>query len=303
LTLGRRGHEACNPSGVRWNLTVIDPPSFPFTHFLFDTVRMLAFTLEELGQEVSVTQNRLEADCLNVLIGVHLLDDAQQVEEIIDGGKPYIVLQTEMIHGRTINRQASDRLERVILPLCRAARSVWDSSPENIAALASLGIHAELLVFAYQPRLKEIALKAERDIDFFWYGSVTEHRRKILTELDRLGYKVAVSFDAPPLFRNDLIARSEIVLTLRHSDEMNHVPHARILYTVANECVVAGEGGDNIGPLEDVFLWDRKNDVVDFLRLVRARPDLRELGPALRDRLAKRPMRDLMAPLVEAVAA
>ncbi|MBL8743586.1 MAG: hypothetical protein JNK04_20895, partial [Myxococcales bacterium] len=64
---------------MRWNLTVIDPPSFPFTHFLFDTVRMLAFTLEELGQRVSVTQNRLEDDCLNVLIGVHLLREAEEV--------------------------------------------------------------------------------------------------------------------------------------------------------------------------------------------------------------------------------
>lgn len=288
---------------MRWNLTVIDPPSFPFTHFLFDTVRMLAFTLEKLGQRMSVTQNRLEDDCLNVLIGVHLLREAEEVEAIIDSGKPFVVLQTEMVHGRTINREASDRLDRVILPLCRAARAVWDSSPENIAALAALGIHAELLVFAYQPRLKEIALKAERDIDFFWYGSVTDHRRKVIAELDRLGYNVAVSFDAPPLFRNDLIARSEIVLTLQHSREMTHVPHARILYAVANECVVAGEGGENIGPLEDVFLWDRKDDVIDFLRLVRARPDLRELGPALRDRLARRPMRDFVAPLVEAVAA
>jgi len=288
---------------MRWNLTVIDPPTFPFTHFLFDTVRMLAFTLEELGQTVSVTQNRLEAGCMNILIGVHLLGDAREVEDIIDTGHQFVVLQTEMVHGRTINRELSDRVDRLILPLCRRARAVWDSSPENIAALAGLGIDAQLLTFAYQARMKEIVHRSDRDIDFFWYGSVTEHRRKIIAELDRLGYRVAVSFDAPPLFRNDLIARSEIVLTLQHSEQMTHVPHARILYTVANDCVVAGEGGANVGPLEDVFLWDRKNDVIEFLRVVRARPDLRELGPQLRERLAKRPMRDFVAPLVARVAA
>ncbi len=288
---------------MRWNLTVIDPPGFPFTHFLFDSVRMVAFSLEDLGLDVSITQNKLEPDRVNVLCGVHLLRDERDAEAILDTGSPFVVLQTEMVHGRTINREAGDRLDRVILPLCREARAVWDSSPENLHALAALGIEARLLRFGYQAKMQEIRHRASKDLDFMWYGSITEHRRKVLSELSQLGYRVATVFDAAPLYRNDLIARSEIILTLRQSEAMTHLPHARVLYAVANECVVAGDCGENQEPLEDVFVWSRERGVIDLLRSTRARSDLRELAATHRSRLASRPMKDFMAPLIEGVAA
>lgn len=292
-------HAGCCGPGVRFNLVVIDPPSYPYTHFLFDTVRMLAASLEELGFDTSIRQNKLEADALNVLVGIHLLSGGKDVDDILDTGHRFIVLQTEMIKGRTVNREDNDRVDRVVLPLCRAAVAVWDSSPENIAALATMGVRAGLLRFGHVGRLRELPPKATRDIDFFWYGSITESRRVILAELTRLGYRVEVCFDTPALFRNDLIARSEIVLTLAQGPNMQHVPHARIIYLVSNRVLVAGQGGENQAALEDTYLWHNGPDIVEFLRVARARRDREELRGVFWERLSKRPMREFVAPLVE----
>lgn len=286
---------------MRMNVVVIDPPGYPYAHFLFDTVRMLHFTLLELGVDATLTRNRLEPGRINILCGIHLLAGTAEVEEILRQEQAIIVLQTEMIHGRTINREVGDRIDDVVLPLCQGAVAVWDSSPENIEALAEMGIQAELLRFGHQPKICEVEPR-ERDVDFFFYGSITPDRGKILAELGRLGYRVETCFDEASVFRNDLIARSEVVLTLRQSAAMPHLPHARILYLVANKALVAGQGGVNEGDLCDLFLSSRDEDPIEFLRCVRARRDKEEVRRTHHARLAKRPMKDYVAPLLEGLS-
>ncbi len=287
---------------MRMNVVVIDPPGYPYAHFLFDTVRMIHYTLLELGVDATLTRNRLEAGRVNVLCGIHLLAGTSGAEDILRQEQAIVVLQTEMIHGRTINREPGDRIDEVVVPLCQGAVAVWDSSPENIDALATMGIQAELLRFGYQPKLCEVQPRT-RDVDFFFYGSITRDRGKILAELGRLGYRVEACFDEAAIFRNDLIARSEVVLTLRQSIEMPHLPHARILYLVANQALVAGQGGVNDGELSDLFLsCTEDEDPVEFLRCVRSRNDREELRAAHHFRLRRRPMKDYVAPLLEALA-
>jgi hypothetical protein len=290
-----------------WNVTIIAPREFRYTHFLFDVARTLAFTIRELGYECSITHNRLEPQRINLLVGVHLIEDTQSVLNLVDSGVPYVVMQTELIHGRNINLESNDRFDRILQPLFDGARAIWDSSPENIAALAELGYEAPLLQFSYQASMQELHLAQRRDVDFFFYGSITEHRRQVLAELRRLGYKVEVHFDEAATFRNAMLERSEVVLTMRQSPQMPHVPQMRLLYLVTNGCLVAGEGGVNQEPVEDLFLWidpDRGvSDTVEHLRCVRARSDRRELARSFQARLATRPMSELIAPLVNAVSA
>jgi hypothetical protein len=122
--------------------------------------------------------------------------------------------------------------------------------------------------------------------------------------LRRLGYRVEIYFDEAYLFRNAMLERSEVVLSLQQSPAMPHVPQMRLLYLVANGCLVAGEGGVNQEPVEDFYAWCKPGNVeqtVEHLRRVRARPDRREMAAEFEARLTRRPMRDLMSPLVRAV--
>ncbi len=286
---------------MRMNVVVLDPPGFPFAHFLFDTVRMLQLTLQELGVDTTITRNKLESNRLNVLCGIHHLAGEAEVNEVLRTEEDFVVLQTEMVHGRTINREANSRVDEVVLPLCAQAKAVWDSAPDNIVALASLGVEAKLLRFGFQERLMELP-KRTRDVDFFFYGSITKERADVLSNLVRLGYRVESCFDSAALFRNDLIARSEVALTLRQSAEMPHLPHARIIYLVTNKVLVAGQGGVNEEPLLGTFLRAGDGDVVEFLRRTRARTDRQELREIHHAELKKQPMRDYVEPLLQGLS-
>ncbi len=311
--LARRGHAACSVAQpglppMRWNVMVYDPPGSRFTHFLFDFARWVAFGLEDLGHDCSITRNRLEPGRVNVLVGVHVMTEPRLAEEIIDSGIDTVVLQTEIIHqDGQINGIPDRRYDRVLLPLLRNARGVWDSSTDNVATLAGFGIDADILIFGHCPRLEEIRPKNDRDIDFAWFGSITERRRQVLAKLELLGYRVRALFDDAALFRNDLISRAEIVPTIRQSEVLAHVPHGRILYLVHNRVLVAGEGGVEQKPVEDLYVWSGSpgssvDDTVELLRQTRARRDRRELADAFHERLRARPMSGYLAPLVGKVA-
>jgi hypothetical protein len=290
---------------MRFNVTLIEPSGDRCAHFLHDVARYLVASLELLGHDCTLEKNRCDPAALNVLVGTHLLATSVDVDVVLGSARDYVVLQSEILSEVSLNGHAlSERLERVVFPLLRGARAVWDSLESNVEALARVGIACDLLRFGYSPRLEEIAHKRERDIDFLFYGSVGAWRRSVLSKLEALGYRVRVEFDATSLFRNDLIARSEVILTLRHGDGMGHLPQGRIIYAVNNRCLVVGEGGEGQAPLEDVFVWTRDAaQVVDLCRATRARRDRRDLAQGFYETLRSRPMTSLMEPLVARLAA
>ncbi len=289
---------------MRFNVTLIEPSGERYAHFLYDVARYVMHSIELSGHDCTIERNRCDPSAVNVLIGTHLLASPIDVDVVLGGAREYVVLQSEILTEGSLNGHAvRDRLERVIFPLQRGARAVWDSLDTNLEALARAGIQAEHLRFGYSPRLEEIVHKPHKDIDFLFYGSVGAWRRTVLTKLESLGYRVRVEFDAVSLFRNDLIARSEVILTLRHGDGMGHLPQARIIYAVNNRCLVVGEGGEGQGPLEDVFVWTNEPEaVVDLCRATRARRDRRELADSFHDRLRSRPMTAFIEPLLARLA-
>jgi hypothetical protein len=297
-------HGVCSPPSVRFNITIIDPPGYPFTHFLFDVIRLLQGGLESLGHPCTITRNALEAGRINILVGLHNVQDPDLVKDALSSDRQIVLLQTEMVTGRAFNQASTDeRFDKVFLPVARRAIAVWDSSTDNLAALRAMGIEAEMLRFGFDPALSEIRHKPERDVDFFFYGSLTPHRKAILGKLDAIGYRVRWLFDAPPIYRNDWISRSEIVLSMRQSEAMSHLPHGRILYLVSNRCLVVGESGREQEPLEDVFVWSDPEEFIELCRETRARTDRRALADEMHERFRARPMSGYLAPLVASLEA
>lgn len=291
---------------MRFNVAIVTPPRFPFTHFLYDSVRMIQGAILGAGRACTVTHNALERNRINVLVGIHTLADPALLDSVVDRGLDVVVVDTEMVRGKGFNGVADDRRwSDLVLPLMQRAISVWDSSPENMAALRTHGVESEMLSFGWVPELEgDVRHDVEKDLDFYFCGSVTPHRRAIFDRLSDLGYRVAVAFDDLPFFRNQNLARAAVLPTLRQSETMRHVPQARILHLVANGCLVAGEGGENQEPVEDLFVHAgpdaTPHEVVELLRHTRARSDRRLLAEAFRTRLRGRPMATLIAPLLDA---
>src|SRR5438046_2442033 len=125
---------------MKLNVTLIDPPGARHTHFLFDLARMIAYGLEDLGHSCTLRRNGTEAGRTNILLGAHQVTASETVDAIIDSGHPYVVYQTEIIRGATVNgSDLGGQFHRLLMPLFRHAKAVWDTEDESIAALKELG--------------------------------------------------------------------------------------------------------------------------------------------------------------------
>jgi hypothetical protein len=286
---------------MRFNVMLVDPPGYRYGMFLYDTVRYLVHGLESLGHDVVVGRSMLEPSRINLVLNAHALATAEDVAPLLTSRAPVVIYQSEVIRDGQINLQDDSRYRDVYLPLLKSAHAVWDWSEDNVRLLGEQGVAASWVRMGYHPAMEEIRHKREKDIDFLFYGSVTPHRADILTALAERGHRVHVEFDCPALYRNDLIARSRIVLTLRQSGAMHQLPYFRINYLVNNHTLVAGERGLDGQWMEDAFLACPHDDTVGFLEECLARAD----HPGLVERhvaaLKARPMTGFLAPAISAM--
>lgn len=249
---------------MKLNIAVIDPKGFPWTHFLFDTCKLLCYGLEELGHDCSIRQNNLEPSRLNIIVGGHHLAAPENVLQIAAVGD-YIVFQTEVIKEDTVNlTNTREHFEEVYLPLLQRAKSVWEGASTNLRTLEGLGVRTQTYVGGYVAAMEEIIHKRNKDIDFFFYGSITPHRREMLDKLRATGCSLHTEFDIPAFYRNDLIARSRVVLSPRQGDVMNQLPYGRICYLLNNRMPVVVERCLEQEWLEDCFFWSETEQWVDL---------------------------------------
>jgi hypothetical protein len=284
---------------MRFNITLVDPPGQRCAHFLFDLMRYLAHSIESLGHDCTIERNRCVADRTNILVGIHHLRSRGEAKELLGPSRDYIVYQTEILRNERVNDHDDGRYKDIVLPLLKGAKAVWESLHSNAEEFKARGIDFDFLRFGYHPAMKDIVFKKTRDIDFLFYGSITPHRKAVTEKLSQLGYRVRVDFDSAAFYRNDLIARSEIVLTLRQSETMNHMPYSRVVYLVNNGVLVVGDGGLEQEALEDVFVWTKSDDVIELCRETLARTDRRQLAEQFHEAFRSRPMTSFLAPLLE----
>jgi hypothetical protein len=118
---------------------------------------------------------------------------------------------------------------------------VWDYSTQNIEFFNEQGIkNIKYMELGYQNELSRIKVKALQDIDVLFYGSINDRRAKVLDALKSSGLNVHASFGIYGKDRDELIARSKLVLNLHYYDsEIFEV--VRVFYLLANSIPVVGE--------------------------------------------------------------
>lgn len=288
---------------MRFNVVLLADGGFRYLHFLFDPARMLCDALEDLGHPSILSRNNLVADRVNVLLAAHTIRDPAVAQQIADAGIDYVVLQSEVVRDGQVNL-AGDReqFERCYLPLLAGARVVWEGLPEQVPILRQMGLPVRRFFGGYHPCMEVVSPRRSKDIDFLFIGSVSEHRRRLLKSLESRGHRVVVCFDAPALYRDDLIARSRVHLAPRRMASMRHLAYGRILSLVANRVVVAVERCADQGWLEDCFVHADTQDWVDLCERTLARDDLDELGQTFYERVRSKPLLEHLGPLVDELA-
>jgi hypothetical protein len=139
---------------------------------------------------------------------------------------------------------------------------VWDYSQQNIDRLAARGIKAKLVPIGYHPTLSRIIPALEQDIDVLFYGSVNMRRAKVLDGLVARGLNVKSVFGVYGAKRDDLIARSKVVLNL-HFYNAQVFEIVRCAYLLANRVAVMSETPVAPG-LEHGICWADYDELVDI---------------------------------------
>lgn len=246
---------------TRFHLASIVPPpgDRSLLHGLYgyrEVIDTLRWGLDQLGHEVSVGQNTFRADHVNVVFGVQVLPHTDLLRLPDDT----IVYNFEQIGGLTI-----DELKPLIRTVADRFR-IWDYSEHNIETWQRIGAKRNVahVPVGWAPVLRHIVPADPQDIDVLFYGSPSSERFAILTDLCNRGVKCIFVCGLYGSARDELIARSKLVLNLnKHQSRIFEI--VRVSYLLANaKAVVADRAPDSyVEPdMEDALAFATRETIV-----------------------------------------
>ena len=121
----------------------------------------------------------------------------------------------------------------------KQADEVWDYDEQNIEVLKL--IRSDVKLHVLKPYKDWSVYKpVEKDIDILFYGSMNEHRAKILNELKKK-YKVVtlISWDGQVI--DNHVMRSKILLNLHYYYESSMQEQARMIRWIGAPCRIISE--------------------------------------------------------------
>lgn len=218
---------------MKYNVCIIKPAGYLHSGAFFELAELIAYSLEDLGYQSSISINECYIDSRNIIIGAHLLDPAH-IKEMKSRFSSTIILNTEQLTN--IGSQWSSTLFEWILNF-----ETWDYSAENINFLRCQGAsNLKLLNIGYHRKLNRIPKSKTQDIDILFYGSTNDRRLHPLNKLKSSGHNVAVIFGSYGQQRDNLISRSKIILNL-HRYDLKIFEIIRVFYLMTNSKAVVSE--------------------------------------------------------------
>ena len=258
---------------TQFTVWIVSPPNYPHSECFREVAEALNESLIELGHDSKITTSSFECRGRTIVLGAnilalssHFLTDLPEdlifynLEQIFNGSpwltKEYIAL----LKGKWLGGKRKFE--------------VWDYCQSNIDALKTLGITAKLCGIGYSPCLTRIPTDIPRDIDVLHIGSLNERRIVILNQLENTGVKVHKAFNAYGKERDDLIARSKIVLNI-HFYPNKTFEIVRCSYLFANSKCVISESGNDISEeqLYTSAVFCKYEELVDRCLLLLERDD------------------------------
>jgi hypothetical protein len=218
---------------MKFNICLVSPPNYIHVLAFWELAELIHFSLIELGHESSLQFKKMEKDSTNIVLGVHLLE----IELIPKMPKSTVFINTEQIY-------LDDTLWNKNIFEWAKHFEFWDYSEKNIAKFKELGIpNVKLLRLGFQRELSRIKKAPHQDIDVLFYGSINERRQEILSQLQIRGIKVKSVFGSYGKDRDQLIARSKVVLN-HHFYKSEIFEIVRVFYLLSNSIAVVGEVND-----------------------------------------------------------
>lgn len=229
---------------MKYNLCIIQPPQYVHSGAFIELAELMQHSLADLGYTSTISFNTPYIDSRNIIIGAHLLD-ISYISQFKSQFPSSVIVNTEQFGGLNDGKWKNSIFEWI------SNFETWDYSDENITILKNMGIsNIKLLGIGFHEKLNRIKKSANQDIDILFYGSGNERRLRVLNALKACGYNVAVIFGLYGEERDNLIARSKIVLNLHYYDS-KIFEIIRVFYLMTNSKAVVSEvsNGTHINPI------------------------------------------------------
>src|SRR5271166_1045208 len=213
----------------RFQITVIRPPGYLHSEAFREIAETLQYGLRSLGHSAQIRENGFDSAAMNIVLGAHLLLP-DQAGTLPPGS---VLYNLEQLGGPSLPPSYYELA-------CR--HQIWDYSLRNIEKWKALNCaHTPVHVaVGYAEELRRIKNSQPADIDVLFYGSLNERRARILKILRDSGLKVHAVFGVYGKERDELIARSKIVLNM-HFYEAKLFEIVRVSYLLANSKAVVAE--------------------------------------------------------------
>jgi hypothetical protein len=272
---------------VKIQISFMGPESL--MHLRRDFLLALKYGLEDLGHDVSLAAASLDRDRLNIVFGAYFLR-THQIHALAGLGRRVALVNTEVIAGDMVN-WTPDKVDLLgaYLPAMKSGAFVWDLVMDNMKEHERYGTRARFLRWGWHPRMEEIDHRAEKDRDYYFFGSLTPRRREILARLESAGLCGSAHHSCPYFVRNDAISRAKVQLNIIQDDRYSHVNAARVCYLANNRCAVVSEREDDpVGYLDASRIADRRELPGVVAELARGE-GWRELGQAVYESFRAKP--------------
>lgn len=245
-----------------YTVWVVSPVNYIHSRAFAEVAMSLRDGLIELGHECRIVTSSFECRGRTIILGANLLSDIP----LQDFPRDIIIWNLEQIF------EGSPWLSKAYLDLLRGfygncnIRSghkfeVWDYSQANIEALERMGIQASLCEIGYMPCLSTIE-SVEPEIDVLHVGSITDRRMKIINDLADVGVKVHFAFGVYGKERDDLIAKSKIVLNV-HFYESQVFEIVRCSHLMANKKCIVSETASGGEVFDEGIIFAEYDNIVD----------------------------------------
>lgn len=210
-------------------------------HLRRDFILILKYSLEDLGHDVILSGPSLDAQRFNLIIGAYFLKP-EHLKAIAQSGVKYAHVNTEPIANDTLNHNP-DKVDFLgsYLPSMRAGSFVWDVIMDNMAEYKKYDANAHFLQWGSHRKMQDIEHRKEKDIDFYFFGMISDRRKGILQSLLGAGMTGLADHSCPYFLRNDRISRARVQLNLIQTDKYTHVNSFRICYLADNACCILSE--------------------------------------------------------------
>lgn len=224
---------------MKFNIAYLGPENV--FHLRRDFLLALKYSLEDLGHRAILAGSKLEVDHINLLVAAYCLPK-DQILLIKNSGIKYINVNTEVMGNGMLNHNPLkvDFLG-AYMPLITAGIGAWDLVADNLEEYSKYGVAAKFLRIGFHEKLSDIDRNKEKDLDYYFFGTISERRKKILQQLSNAGFRGLADNSCPYFLRNDRIARAKVQLNLIQDNKYSHVPSIRVAYLNNNDCYILSE--------------------------------------------------------------